>query len=161
MGAEYLSYVKFIATYALTFFGYIISVLADVRKEACYSELILFYFFTGGLIAFCMEVAEFLVVTCASSLTLAIIGVFKEVTILTLAVIIKGNEITFINLCGMVICLLGIFAHVIRKTIKGQLISKYPLGVFWSIRWIAEIQSNLAIRNGLIRNKLVLWNHFL
>ena len=77
-----------------------------------------------------MEVAEFLVVTCASSLTLAIIGVFKEVTILTLAVIIKGNEITFINLCGMVICLLGIFAHVIRKTIKGQLISKYSFGVF-------------------------------
>lgn len=74
----------------------------------------------GGLIAFCMEVAEFLVVTCASSLTLAIIGVFKEVTILTLAVIIKGNEITFINLCGMVICLLGIFAHVIRKTIKAD-----------------------------------------
>ena len=67
-----------------------------------------------------MEVAEFLVVTCASSLTLAIIGVFKEVTILTLAVIIKGNEITFINLCGMVICLLGIFAHVIRKTIKAD-----------------------------------------
>ena len=121
----------------------------------------LILFFTGGLIAFCMEVAEFLVVTCASSLTLAIIGVFKEVTILTLAVIIKGNEITFINLCGMVICLLGIFAHVIRKTIKGQLISIYPLGVFWSIRWIAEIQSNLAIRNGLVRNKLVLRNHFL
>ena len=30
LGAEYLSYVKFIATYALTFFGYIISVLASV-----------------------------------------------------------------------------------------------------------------------------------
>ena len=30
MGAEYLSYVKFIATEAPTFFGYIISVLAMV-----------------------------------------------------------------------------------------------------------------------------------
>ena len=30
MGAEYLSYVKSIATFALTFFGYIISVLASV-----------------------------------------------------------------------------------------------------------------------------------
>ena len=30
MGAEYLSYVKFIATEALIFFGYIISVLASV-----------------------------------------------------------------------------------------------------------------------------------
>jgi hypothetical protein len=46
--------------------------------------------------------------------------VSEEVTILTLAVIINGNEITFINLCGMVICLLGIFAHVIRKTIKAD-----------------------------------------
>ena len=32
----------------------------------------------------------------------------------------NGNEVTFINLCGMVICLLGIFAHVIRKAIKAD-----------------------------------------
>ena len=31
LGAEYLSYVKFIATFALAFFGYIISVLASVK----------------------------------------------------------------------------------------------------------------------------------
>ena len=30
LGTEYLSYVKFIATFALTLFGYIISVLASV-----------------------------------------------------------------------------------------------------------------------------------
>ena len=34
MGAEYLSYVKFIATEAPTFFGYIISVLARLEKLA-------------------------------------------------------------------------------------------------------------------------------
>ena len=34
LGTEYLSYVKFIATYALTFFGYIISVLASVISTA-------------------------------------------------------------------------------------------------------------------------------
>ena len=33
MGAEYLSYVKFIATRVPTFFGYIISVLASVPIE--------------------------------------------------------------------------------------------------------------------------------
>ena len=33
MGAEYLSYVKFIATEAPTFFGYIISVLAMVSWQ--------------------------------------------------------------------------------------------------------------------------------
>ena len=34
IGAEYLSYVKSIATVALTFFGYIISVLASVQPQA-------------------------------------------------------------------------------------------------------------------------------
>ena len=33
LGAEYLSYVKSIATYAPTFFGYIISVLAGVTPH--------------------------------------------------------------------------------------------------------------------------------
>ena len=32
MGAEYLSYVNFIATFALTFYGHIISVLASVMS---------------------------------------------------------------------------------------------------------------------------------
>ena len=36
MGAAYLSYVKSIATFALTFFGYIISVLASVKGIANY-----------------------------------------------------------------------------------------------------------------------------
>ena len=74
----------------------------------------------GGLLAFCMEVAEFLLVTFGSSLTLAIVGVFKEVTILTLAVIRNGNEITSINLLGMVICIFGILAHMIRKAFKSD-----------------------------------------
>ena len=37
LAAEYLSYVKFIATYALTFLGYIISVLASVGCDSHYS----------------------------------------------------------------------------------------------------------------------------
>ena len=33
LGVEYLSYVESVATFALTFFGYIISVLASVFKD--------------------------------------------------------------------------------------------------------------------------------
>ena len=39
IGAEYLSYVKSIATFALTFFGYIILVLASVYSH-CLANLI-------------------------------------------------------------------------------------------------------------------------
>ena len=37
MGANYLFYVKSIATFALTFFGYIISVLASVTSSLAYA----------------------------------------------------------------------------------------------------------------------------
>ena len=42
MGAEYLSYVKSIATFAPTFYGYIISVLASVTwdQTAAYGQKI-------------------------------------------------------------------------------------------------------------------------
>ena len=45
MGAEYLSYVKYIATFALTFYRYIISVLASVLTSITYAifEVILPY----------------------------------------------------------------------------------------------------------------------
>ena len=33
LGAQYLSYVKSIATFALAFFGYIISVLVSVKQK--------------------------------------------------------------------------------------------------------------------------------
>ena len=36
MGAEYIFYVKFIATFALTFFGYIISVLVCIKCQYNY-----------------------------------------------------------------------------------------------------------------------------
>ena len=38
-GAEYLSYVKSIATFALTFFGYIISVFASVRRTCLFHNV--------------------------------------------------------------------------------------------------------------------------
>ena len=41
LGAEYLSYVKSIATFALTFFGYIISVLASVPVDGFCGPLLL------------------------------------------------------------------------------------------------------------------------
>ena len=42
LGAEYLSYMKFISTFALTFFAYIILVLASVQRTfLCYSRAII------------------------------------------------------------------------------------------------------------------------
>ena len=44
MGAKYLSYVKSNATFALTFFGYIISVLASVSRERLGGRAVIYHF---------------------------------------------------------------------------------------------------------------------
>lgn len=69
----------------------------------------------GAVLAFCMEVAEFLVVTHTSSLTLSVAGIFKEVCTLILAVE-TGDQMNIINAIGLFFCLGGIIFHVLHKS---------------------------------------------
>jgi len=69
----------------------------------------------GGLIAFCMEVAEFLLVSYTSGLTLSVAGIVKEVISLTMAIIIEESDVSVINMIGLIICMSGIVLHVVRK----------------------------------------------
>ncbi|XP_077302562.1 solute carrier family 35 member C2 [Arctopsyche grandis] len=69
----------------------------------------------GAFLAFAMELSEYLVVTHTSSLTLSIAGIFKEMFILILAVEINGDEMSRINVLGLIICLIGITGHIIHK----------------------------------------------
>ncbi|XP_075229922.1 solute carrier family 35 member C2-like [Lycorma delicatula] len=69
----------------------------------------------GSLIAFGMEIAEYLVVVNTSSLTLSIAGIFKEVCILILAVLFKGDQMSMLNFIGLLLCLGGILFHIIHK----------------------------------------------
>ena len=69
----------------------------------------------GGLIAFCMEVAEFLLVSYTSSLTLSVAGIVKEVISLAMAILIEESDVSLINMIGLVICMAGITLHIARK----------------------------------------------
>ncbi|XP_072930918.1 solute carrier family 35 member C2 [Epargyreus clarus] len=71
----------------------------------------------GATIAFAMEISEFLVVTYTSSLTLSIAGIFKEMCILVLAVEVSGDQLSPINVAGLVLCLLGIIGHIVHKVL--------------------------------------------
>ncbi|XP_022913966.1 solute carrier family 35 member C2 [Onthophagus taurus] len=77
--------------------------------------LLLVKVLVGACIAFFMEMSEVLVVTYTSSLTLSIAGIFKEIFVLVLAHFINGDEMSFINVIGLVVCLTGIITHVIHK----------------------------------------------
>jgi len=69
----------------------------------------------GGIIAFFMEVAEYLLVSYTSGLTLSVAGIVKEILSLTMAIIIESTDISPINAIGLIICMAGITLHVIRK----------------------------------------------
>ncbi|XP_055626821.1 solute carrier family 35 member C2 [Toxorhynchites rutilus septentrionalis] len=69
----------------------------------------------GAFIAFAMEVSEFLVLTNTSSLTLSVAGIFKEICQLVLAVELYGDQLSLVNVLGLVMCLGGICCHVVHK----------------------------------------------
>ena len=79
---------------------------------------------TGGLIAFFMEVAEYLLVSYTSGLTLSVAGIVKEILSLGLAIVIEKTDISPVNAVGLVVCMAGITLHVIRKA---TLVNKTPM----------------------------------
>ncbi|XP_012238323.1 solute carrier family 35 member C2 [Bombus impatiens] len=76
--------------------------------------------FGSAIIAFHMEVMEFLVVTYTSSLTLSIIGIIKEIFILILAVEWEGDQMSHLNFVGLLMCLCGITIHTIQKALSNR-----------------------------------------
>ncbi|CAB0035354.1 unnamed protein product [Trichogramma brassicae] len=74
----------------------------------------------GAVLAFSMEVMEFLVVTHNSSLTLSISGIFKEICILVIAYEWKGDRMNGLNFVGLLMCLGGIILHVINKILQNK-----------------------------------------
>uniref|UniRef100_A0A183TH58 TPT domain-containing protein n=1 Tax=Schistocephalus solidus TaxID=70667 RepID=A0A183TH58_SCHSO len=77
-------------------------------------------FMCGALLAFGLECSEIFVVCHASSLTLAIAGIFKEVITLYLAAAINGDVSNPVNKVGLIICLTGISIHIGLKFIKSK-----------------------------------------
>ncbi|KAK7066463.1 hypothetical protein SK128_010420 [Halocaridina rubra] len=69
----------------------------------------------GAVLAFFMEVSEYLVVCFTSSLTFSIAGVAKEIMTLSLAVYIYNEHLSSINVAGLVLCIFGIMLHVALK----------------------------------------------
>jgi solute carrier family 35, member C2 len=90
--------------------------LANVHEMEQLEILLLFSKLSvGAVIAFAMEISEFLVLSYTSSLTLSVAGIFKEICQLVLAVEINGDQLSVLNVLGLIMCVLGICSHVINK----------------------------------------------
>nr|XP_014348272.1 PREDICTED: solute carrier family 35 member C2 isoform X2 [Latimeria chalumnae] len=69
----------------------------------------------GGVLAFGLGFSEFLLVSKTSSLTLSIAGIFKEICTLLLATHLNGDQMSWLNWLGFMVCLCGISLHVVLK----------------------------------------------
>ena len=61
----------------------------------------------GGIIAFLLIFAEVKLVKISSSLTMGMFGNLKEVVTITLSIMIFGDRVTFLNVTGLMIAVLG------------------------------------------------------
>lgn len=74
----------------------------------------------GGILAFCMEMSEYLLLVHTSGITLNIFGIIKEVITLLLAHYLNGDKLTGMNMVGLVLCFLGMILHAMSKNQKKQ-----------------------------------------
>ncbi|KAI6230063.1 TPT domain-containing protein [Aphelenchoides fujianensis] len=77
--------------------------------------LVLLLIFFGGVLAFLMEMSEYLLLVNTSGITLNILGIVKEVVTLLLAHHLHGDKITFVNMVGLTLTLSGMLIHGIAK----------------------------------------------
>jgi solute carrier family 35 protein C2 len=69
----------------------------------------------GAVVAFAMELSEYLLVCKTSSLTLSIASVWKEVLTLFLDFRINKSRFSATNILGLVLCFVGIIVHLVIK----------------------------------------------
>ncbi|CAG9536615.1 unnamed protein product [Cercopithifilaria johnstoni] len=98
----------------------------------CFNEhapfYVLFFISFGGLLAFAMEMAEYLLLVYTSGITLNIFGIIKEVVTLSLAYFINGDYFSLMNTIGLVLCFCGMLLHAFsrRTLLKARTKSQMP-----------------------------------
>ncbi|EJW81274.1 hypothetical protein WUBG_07816 [Wuchereria bancrofti] len=89
---------------------------------------VLFFISFGGLLAFAMEMAEYLLLVYTSGITLNIFGIIKEVVTLSLAHFINGDYFSLVNTVGLLLCFSGMLLHAFSKRtlLKARTKSRMP-----------------------------------
>jgi solute carrier family 35 protein C2 len=87
--------------------------------------VILGFIFMGGVLAFMMELSEYLLLVNTSGITLNILGIVKEVITLLLAHHLHGDKLTRINLFGLILCIAGMLIHGAAKHNRQRLLQRH------------------------------------
>ncbi|KAF9976397.1 Triose-phosphate Transporter [Actinomortierella ambigua] len=74
----------------------------------------------GGLLAFAMTIAEFKLIKNTGTVTLSVAGISKEIFVISLSVMIFGDQLTPVNLLGLLVSISGIISYNYYKIRKLQ-----------------------------------------
>ncbi|CAJ0944572.1 unnamed protein product, partial [Mesorhabditis belari] len=100
----------------LMFEGSKMSVIDPFVYQGEYAPLTIFALvFIGGMIALSMELAEYLLLVQTSGMTLSVFGIIKEVFTLLLAHFAHGDQISGVNLIGLLVCMGGVALHGMNR----------------------------------------------
>jgi solute carrier family 35 protein C2 len=69
----------------------------------------------GGIIAFALTMAEYLLLITTSVLTFSVAGIVKEIITISISTAIFGDRFTFMSIVGLIISLLGIIGYNILR----------------------------------------------
>uniref|UniRef100_A0A0K0E4M3 TPT domain-containing protein n=1 Tax=Strongyloides stercoralis TaxID=6248 RepID=A0A0K0E4M3_STRER len=81
-------------------------------------SVIILNIFFGGVLAFLMEVTEYVLLLKTSGITLNILGIIKELITLLLAHYIHHDKLSTINGVGLTLCITGMILHALTKQRK-------------------------------------------
>ncbi|CAG8517963.1 12254_t:CDS:2 [Gigaspora margarita] len=74
----------------------------------------------GGILAFCMTISEFALIKNTSTVTLSVAGISKEVVVIMLSVLIYQDQLTPLNILGLVVSIIGIAGYNYYKISKNS-----------------------------------------
>ncbi|KAI9302805.1 triose-phosphate transporter family-domain-containing protein [Cunninghamella echinulata] len=74
----------------------------------------------GGLLAFAMTLAELYLIKNTNTVTLSVAGISKEIVVITLSVIVYGDELTPKNILGLIVSICGIIGYNYYKLSKSR-----------------------------------------
>ncbi|KAH8690648.1 triose-phosphate transporter family-domain-containing protein [Talaromyces proteolyticus] len=73
-----------------------------------------------GVLAFCMVLSQFALLKRSSVVTLSVCGILKEVFIISAAGLVFGDQLTPVNICGVLVIMASIVAYNYTKLTGGH-----------------------------------------
>ncbi|KAJ1656210.1 hypothetical protein IWQ61_004185 [Dispira simplex] len=80
----------------------------------------------GGFLALATIMCEFRLIQLTSTVTLSVCGISKEILMITLSILLFGDEMTVVNVTGLVISITGILYYNLDKWRKGPQVPSSP-----------------------------------